>query len=193
MARPRIINGDVVLTFNCPYVLKVGLIRAAVSAGQETPSSLIRHELENACRRILGDAQWDLLNSASEPPARLALAEEFVQTLDTKRLRAGLDSLSAERAVRANMAKIFIGEIDRYISDISIERDRADVSLPLCAALHEVTDILGKIKTSTGRHALTSEVVHELRLLTRRLPAELRAEMDAGILAVMSAGAEAAA
>ncbi len=185
MARPRTINGEVNPTFNCDYPLKIALIRAAKKSGAGTTSDFIRDELSNSCQRALGEQEWQLLRAAADPQARRTLVEEFVRPLGTSRVRGGVDASIRARVTRADTVRAVMSEIEYYLSDLRFERDLDRTDLTLCVGLHETVDILSRIKLLLGRPE-ESMSVRSLRALTRKLCPSLRADIDAGILAVMS-------
>jgi hypothetical protein len=82
MPRPKIPGTETIQTFNCSYALKTGLFRCAEVTNHSNPSSLIRAELEESCRRILGDAKWkELLRVAQEPERMDARLNQRIDSL----------------------------------------------------------------------------------------------------------------
>jgi hypothetical protein len=71
MPRPKIPGTETIQTFNCSYALKAGLMRCAEKAKHSNPSSFIRAELDEVCRRTLGDTEWKKLTLFAKAPERM--------------------------------------------------------------------------------------------------------------------------
>lgn len=186
MARPRTVYGDIVQTFNCSYELKVGLILASKRTLHLNSSAFIREALATACQEKLTEGEWQSLMSYSDPAVRHRLLMHAMHLHPMLILRDKLDNLSNGPMERNRAMSIIDDEIGNYIQTLTVDRDYAATEIPLCVALHELTDILGKIRTHLKRLRLSPTSVKEIISLARRLPPGLRAEIETATLTIIS-------
>lgn len=178
MPRPRRLNVDTLMGFNCSYVLKVAIIRTAEIIREETPSSLMRRVTEEYCRRIMGEEQWTELSRGASSERRQERLAQFLKGRRTRRLR---DVLAREGTAET---VVLLAELDIYARDFERERDEAGQDLVLRVALHEAVDVLLKIKVllQKGNAGKQASILMEL---TRHLARPLQDDVDAAVRAMI--------
>lgn len=183
MPRPRIPGTETIQTFNCSYVLKAALMRCAELTEHANPSSLIRAELEESCRRILGDNDWAKLVQVGQDPRRMNLLDQHLARWDTHRLRTVLSRRKKGVKPSEGETEQILAAIESYWRELISERDRVDLAMPLRLALLEASDIAYKV-AKPFRSKPSSKASQAALVLIRALPSCLRADFETAVISL---------
>jgi hypothetical protein len=180
MARPRTLEADTLLGFNCSYILKAGAQRSAEILG-ENLSTWLRRLIEENSRRVLGEPQWLSLVSASDPRVRRERLTSYLADQNTTRIK---DSL--EHGI--NKA-LLLAELKYYANSFEQDRDRYGSDLVLRVALIEAIELLWKIRLLLGKKDIAKHTSVILDLM-RSLAQPLQQDISAAVYAILEGQAD---